>query len=85
MAERFTQLNSKHIEFIHNQHIYFVGTAGAKDSVNVSSARYKWARNRSGRRAGRGIDTALADQRRSPTATPKAAAVRQDYLRSNGP
>jgi len=36
MAERFSKLEKKHIEFINNQHIYFVGTAGAEGFVNVS-------------------------------------------------
>jgi hypothetical protein len=36
MAERFTQLANKHIEFIHGQHLYFVGTAGSEGFVNVS-------------------------------------------------
>ena len=36
MAEKFEQLNDKHIEFIGAQHIYFVGTAGAEGFVNVS-------------------------------------------------
>ena len=36
MAERFKQLGDKHIEFIHAQHLYFVGTAGGEGLVNVS-------------------------------------------------
>ena len=36
MAERFKQLGDKHIEFIHAQHLYFVGTAGTGGFVNVS-------------------------------------------------
>ena len=36
MAERFEKLNDKHIEFIKDQHLYFVGTAGAEGFVNVS-------------------------------------------------
>ncbi len=36
MAERFEQLNDKHIDFIQQQHLYFVGTAGAEGFVNVS-------------------------------------------------
>ncbi len=36
MAERFEQLIDKHIEFIKNQHIFFVGTAGVDGFVNVS-------------------------------------------------
>ena len=36
MAEKFEQLNDKHIEFIGAQHLYFVGTAGAEGFVNVS-------------------------------------------------
>jgi len=36
MAERFIQLNEKQIEFIKQQRIFFVGTAGAEGTVNVS-------------------------------------------------
>lgn len=36
MADRFSQLDEKHIAFIQNQHIYFVGTAGKEGFVNVS-------------------------------------------------
>lgn len=36
MAERFEQLNDQHIDFIQQQHLYFVGTAGAEGLVNVS-------------------------------------------------
>lgn len=36
MAEKFPELNSKHIEFIRKQHMYFVGTAGREGYVNVS-------------------------------------------------
>lgn len=36
MAEKFEQLNDKHIEFIKNQHVFFVGTAGVDGFVNVS-------------------------------------------------
>lgn len=36
MAERFSELSEKHIEFIKQQHLFFVGTAGAKGTVNVS-------------------------------------------------
>ena len=36
MAERFTALEDKHVEFIHNQQLFFVGTAGAEGFVNVS-------------------------------------------------
>jgi len=36
MSERFSKLEQKHIEFINNQHLYFVGTAGAEGFVNVS-------------------------------------------------
>ncbi len=36
MAEFFTQLNDKHIQFIKNQHIYFVATAANEGSVNLS-------------------------------------------------
>ena len=36
MAERFSQLNDKHIDFINRQHMYFVGSAAADGFVNVS-------------------------------------------------
>ena len=36
MAEKFEQLNDKHIAFIGAQHLYFVGTAGVEGFVNVS-------------------------------------------------
>ena len=36
MAERFEELTDKHIDFIKNQHIFFVGTAGEEGFVNVS-------------------------------------------------
>ena len=36
MAEKFSELNNKHIEFIKKQHVYFIGTAGAEGFVNVS-------------------------------------------------
>ncbi len=36
MAERFNKLNKKHIDFIEKQHLYFIGTAGAEGTVNVS-------------------------------------------------
>ena len=36
MAEQFPALDAKHIEFIQNQHMFFVGTAGAEGRVNVS-------------------------------------------------
>ncbi len=36
MADRFIQLSEKHIEFIRNQHLFFVGTAGAEGFINVS-------------------------------------------------
>lgn len=36
MAERFAELNENHIEFIKQQHIFFVGTAGTEGTVNVS-------------------------------------------------
>lgn len=36
MAEKFEALTDKHIEFIRNQHIFFVGTAASEGSVNVS-------------------------------------------------
>jgi hypothetical protein len=34
--ELFDALSTTHIEFINNQHIFFVGTAGAEGRVNVS-------------------------------------------------
>ena len=34
MAEKFKALTDKHIEFINNQHIFFVGTAGRAGMVN---------------------------------------------------
>ncbi|NND66656.1 MAG: pyridoxamine 5'-phosphate oxidase family protein [Halioglobus sp.] len=36
MAEFFDQLNDELTDFIEQQHIYFVGTAGAQGRVNVS-------------------------------------------------
>lgn len=36
MAEQYDKLDDKHIQFIQQQHIYFVGTAGAQGLVNVS-------------------------------------------------
>ncbi len=36
MSEKFKELTDKHIKFIENQHIYFVGTATADSYVNVS-------------------------------------------------
>ena len=36
MAERFTVLDPKHIEFIESQHLFFVATAGIEGSVNLS-------------------------------------------------
>lgn len=36
MSEKFERLNDKHIAFIQNQHLYFVGTAGSEGRVNVS-------------------------------------------------
>jgi len=36
MAERFKVLRERHIEFIKQQHIFFVGTAGEEGRVNVS-------------------------------------------------
>ncbi len=36
MAEQFEALDEKHIEFITQQSLYFVGTAGAEGKVNVS-------------------------------------------------
>ncbi len=36
MAERFPALNKKHIEFIAEQKLFFVGTAMAEGQVNVS-------------------------------------------------
>jgi len=36
MGERFEALSDQHIKFIKEQHLYFIGTAGAEGSVNVS-------------------------------------------------
>jgi len=36
MAEKFEELSDKHIAFIQEQHIYFVGTAAPEGYVNVS-------------------------------------------------
>jgi hypothetical protein len=36
MGKRYKVLNEEHIEFIKQQHIFFVGTAGAEGTVNVS-------------------------------------------------
>ncbi|MFQ5579336.1 MAG: pyridoxamine 5'-phosphate oxidase family protein [Nitrospiria bacterium] len=36
MAERIDELSDEHIAFIKNQHLFFVGTAGAEGFVNVS-------------------------------------------------
>jgi Pyridoxamine 5'-phosphate oxidase len=36
VAERFEKLDDKHKAFIGEQHLYFVGTAGAEGFVNVS-------------------------------------------------
>ena len=36
MSEKFTELSQSHIEFIQQQHMFFVGTAGAEGPVNVS-------------------------------------------------
>jgi predicted pyridoxine 5'-phosphate oxidase superfamily flavin-nucleotide-binding protein len=36
VAEKFKKLDKKHIEFIDKQHLFFVGTAGAEGTVNVS-------------------------------------------------
>ncbi len=36
MAERFEQLEEKHVEFIRDQHIFFIGTAGKEGFINVS-------------------------------------------------
>ena len=36
MSEKFTELTQLHREFIQQQHIFFVGTAGADSFVNVS-------------------------------------------------
>jgi hypothetical protein len=36
VAERFEALTDKHVDFIQNQHLFFVGTAGAQGYVNVS-------------------------------------------------
>jgi hypothetical protein len=36
MAERFPALRDEHIRFIREQHLFFVGTAGAEGFINVS-------------------------------------------------
>lgn len=36
MSERFESLLDKHVKFIENQHIFFVGTAASEGAVNVS-------------------------------------------------
>jgi len=36
MAERFEELSDEHIDFIQQQHVFFVATAGAEGTVNVS-------------------------------------------------
>lgn len=36
MAEKFKELEENHIEFILNQHLFFVGTAPSEGRVNVS-------------------------------------------------
>ena len=36
MAEKFTALDDRHIAFIKQQHLFFVGTAGAEGFINVS-------------------------------------------------
>ena len=36
MADHFSALTDSHIQFIEKQHIFFVGTAGAEGSVNLS-------------------------------------------------
>lgn len=36
MSEQFEKLNDKHMSFIGEQHLFFVGTAGAEGCVNVS-------------------------------------------------
>jgi len=36
MAEQFKELNKKHIDFIKNQHVFFIGTAASEGLVNVS-------------------------------------------------
>ena len=36
MAKRYEHLEQQHIEFINQQHIFFVATAGAEGSINLS-------------------------------------------------
>ncbi len=36
MSDKFEQLSDQHIEFIREQHLFFVGTAGAEGFINVS-------------------------------------------------
>ena len=40
MAKQFKLLTEKHINFIKQQHIFLVGTAGAEGYVNVSPNGY---------------------------------------------
>ena len=65
MAERFKELNEAQIEFIQQQHVFFVGTAGAEGTVNVSPKGLDTLRITGKRRvvwlnlAGSGNETAL--------------------------
>ena len=36
MGQRYTELSTRHIQFIELQHIFFVGTATADSRVNIS-------------------------------------------------
>ncbi len=36
MGDKFKELAPEHVEFIQQQHLFFVGTAGAGGTVNVS-------------------------------------------------
>jgi len=36
MAERFPALEDRHVQFIREQHLFFVGTAGSEGYINVS-------------------------------------------------
>ena len=36
MGDKFEKLTEKHIQFISEQHLFFVGTAAAEGFVNVS-------------------------------------------------
>lgn len=41
MSQKFKELSQKHIDFIKNQKIFFVGTAAANGTVNISPKGYQ--------------------------------------------